>query len=119
MYEKIYNSEAELINIKKNLSDRVLYIPLDQKNSDYKKYLEDIEEGVEVIDNPPSQSDVEKSNALSELQKADQEVIKNIARVIEDYYDVMPADQQEAMYQGFKDAIANKKIKRKAYTDLL
>ena len=119
IYRKIYTNSGHLISIKKEHEDGVKTIYISPENSEYKKYLEDIENGAEIIDNPPSQEEVEKNNALLELQKSDIEVTKNISRVIEDYYDTMPLEQQELMYEGFRSAIANKKAKRQKYKDLI
>jgi hypothetical protein len=62
MYEIIYKENGEKKRIKKG----DLFIPISEDNRDYKQYLIDVEDGVEVIDNPPSEED-KKNNIVIEI----------------------------------------------------
>jgi hypothetical protein len=111
MYEIIYKLDGEKLGI--NYGNKT--IPIDEKNRDYKKYLEDIEKGVEVIDNPPSQSDILKSQALNDLTQTD----LKISRQLEDIYNVLSDTQKASLSAETKTLIADKVNKRNIYLDLL
>jgi hypothetical protein len=89
MYIKKYNynnkGEIGLIGILKGDKG----IPIDNNNKDYKQYLIDAENGVEVIDNPPTaqevQDHIDSDEALLELQTLD----KILPRSIEDLYNTL------------------------------
>lgn len=55
MYTKDYDSNNNLIGIKR---DDGAYIPISEENRDYKMYLEDVEEGAEVIDDKLSDDEL-------------------------------------------------------------
>ena len=45
LYKKINNSSGNLQNIKKQDADKPLWIPIDEKNTDYQEYLKWVAEG--------------------------------------------------------------------------
>ena len=114
-YEIIYiDNKAHSIN--KIWTDGLCEsFPIDESYKAYKKYLIDVENGVEVIDNQPSDSEIAKVKALNELAATDSKV----PRVIEDIYDVLSATQKSNLATPTKQSIEDKKAKRQAYLDLL
>ena len=76
MYEIIYNSQGEKKGIKKGN----LFIPISEDNRHYKQYLIDVENGVEVIDNPPSTADilaVKKEQKINEIDNKTSQLIES------------------------------------------
>ena len=112
MYKVIYEKNGEIRSIEKQLENSVLSFDVD--SGYYQQYLVDAENGVEVIDNPPTQAEIDKSIALEELNKTD-----SIPRFIEDIYDILSDDQKLNLVTETKNKILNKKAKRQAYKDLL